>query len=81
MRPQQALKPLRHLIQRSHYAPASAYLASLDQYLKSDLSPQHLRAKDVLQAQLLIESEQVDAGLSLLKAVLAADPLMGMRCY
>lgn len=77
MRPQQALKPLRHLIQRSHYAPAAAYLASLDQYLKSDLSPQHLRAKDVLQAQLLIESEQVDAGLSRLDAVLAADPLDG----
>lgn len=77
MRPQQALKPLRYLIQRSHYAPAAAYLASLDQYLKSDLSPQQLRAKDVLQAQLLIESEQVDAGLSRLDAVLAADPLDG----
>jgi tetratricopeptide (TPR) repeat protein len=77
MRPEQALKPLRNLIQRSHYAPAAAYLTSLDTHLKSDLSPHHLRAKDVLQARLFIESEQVDAGLALLESVLKADPLDG----
>ena len=77
MRPEQALKPLRNLIHRSHYAPAAAYLTSLDTHLKSDLSPHHLRAKDVLQARLFIESEQVDAGLALLESVLKTDPLDG----
>ena len=77
MRPEQALKPLRNLIKKSYYAPAAAYLTSLDTHLKSDLSSRHLRAKELLQARLFIESEQVDAGLALLESVLKADPLDG----
>jgi tetratricopeptide (TPR) repeat protein len=77
MRPDQALKPLKYLMQRHHHSPAAAYLTSLDKHLKSDLSPHDRRAKDVLQAQLLIESDQVDAGLIRLENVLEADPLDG----
>lgn len=77
MRPEQALKPLKYLMQRHHHSLAAAYLTSLDKHLKSDLSPHDRRAKDVLQAQLLIESDQVDAGLIHLENVLEADPLDG----
>ena len=77
MRPEQALKPLRYLIQRHHYGLAEAYLTSLEKHLKSNLSLHDRRAKDILQAQLLIASEQVDAGLARLEHVLEADPLDG----
>lgn len=77
MRPEQALKPLRHLIQRAYYTPAAAYLERLEQSLESELGPSHIRAKQVLQAQLFIHTEQVDAGLSLLASVLESDPLDG----
>ena len=77
MHPERALKPLRELIKKRHYELAADYLLCLEQLLKSELTPTHLRTKQVLQAQLLIEKGQIDDGLLLLDSVLASNPLDG----
>ena len=75
LKPEQALSPLRRLMQLGRYDAANSYLQVLRQTLTTPMSPQQSSEVAVFEAQLQIEDGQVDAGLSQLEALLQADPL------
>ena len=77
MRPEQALKPLRRLMQLGLFEQAESYLALFERGLQSELSVAQAAEKQVFQAQLLIEGGAPEAGLTALEAVLNQQPLHG----
>lgn len=76
-RPEQALKPLRRLMQLSLFEEAEDYLNLIDSTLQSELSSEQAAEKKVAQARLAIERGDSDQGLALLESVLNTLPLNG----
>ena len=76
-KPEQALKPLRRLMQLGLYAEASDYLDLIERNLNSPLSPEQAAEKRVFDAQLQIETGDAAQGLAQLEAVLQEQPLHG----
>lgn len=72
-----ALDPLRQLIQRSLYSEAFKYLQMLDTELQSVFSQQLEVEKKVLTAQLEIHAGDSEKGLQQLEEILEIDPLNG----
>ncbi|MEM1224035.1 MAG: tetratricopeptide repeat protein, partial [Verrucomicrobiota bacterium] len=75
IKPEQALKPLRRLIQLGIYDAAESYLSLVLSTLTQPLSPKQKSEVAVFQAQLKIENGQLDQGLAELKTILEEDPL------
>ena len=76
-RPEQALKPLRRLMQLGLFEEARAYLDLIDSTLQSELTPEQAAEKKVAQARLTIESGSLEQGLAQLESVLNELPLNG----
>ena len=72
-----ALDPLRQLIQRSLYQEAAKYLQTLDTELQSPLSQQLEIEKVILTAQLELRTGDPQKGLQQLEDILEVDPLNG----
>ena len=72
-----ALDPLRQLIEQSLYQEAAKYLQTLDTKLQSPFSRQQEIEKKVLTAQLEIQTGDPQKGLQQLKDILKIDPLNG----
>jgi tetratricopeptide (TPR) repeat protein len=76
-RPEQALKPLRRLMQLGLFDAARTYLKLIDSSLQSELSPEQAAEKTVVAAQLTIEAGNLEQGLAQLQSVLNEQPLNG----
>ena len=76
-RPEQALKPLRRLMQLGLFDAARTYLKLIDSSLQSELSPKQTAEKTVVAAQLTIEAGNLEQGLAQLQSVLNEQPLNG----
>ena len=76
-RPEQALKPLRRLMQLGLFDAARTYLKLIDSSLESELSPEQTVEKTVIVAQLTIEAGDLEQGLAQLQSVLKEQPLNG----
>ena len=72
-----ALDPLRQLIERSLYQEAASYLQTLNAKLQSPLSRQLEIEKEILSAKLEIQIGDAQKGLQQLEALLEVDPLNG----
>lgn len=77
VKPEQAFKPLRRLMQLGLFDEARAYIALIESSLQSELSPEQAAEKAVFTAQLTIEGGNFEQGLAQLEAVLAEQPLNG----
>ncbi|MEM7792562.1 MAG: tetratricopeptide repeat protein [Verrucomicrobiota bacterium] len=73
--PEQALKPLRRLMQLGVYDAAESYLNLMSNSLSQPLSPKQASEVAVFRAQLRIENGELDKGLAELEAILQEDPL------
>ncbi len=76
-RPEQALKPLRRLMQTGLFDAARTYLKLIDSNLQTALSPTQATEKAVISAQLTIESGDLEQGLDQLQSLLNEHPLNG----
>ncbi len=76
-KPEQALKPLRRLMQLSLYAEAREYLDLIERKLTSTLSPEQMAEKRVFDAQLQIATGDAEQGLAQLEGILKEQPLHG----
>ena len=72
---EQALKPLRRLMQLSLYDAAESYLNLLKTNLTSEMTPKQNTEVQVIEAELLVEGGQIDQGLAQLESLLTKDPL------
>ena len=72
---QNALQPLRQLIDRSLHSEAADYLSVLDAKLQSTFSKEEALEKQILTAQLEIQIGTPKDGLKQLKSILETDPL------
>lgn len=75
--PEQALKPLRRLMQLALYSEAREYLDLIEQNLQTEFSPEQDAERRVFTAQLQIETGDAGQGLAQLEEVLKEQPLNG----